>query len=195
MEINASHFSSFFKKFAPAGNLTENQKQKLTSHLKVVSVREKTHLFKPDMTCKEIHFIVEGLFMSYELVKGEEYPISFFQANEFMTDLHSMSTPSAARSGLVCLKNAVLISIPIYTWKQLCDEDRHFDELAKALKNKQFSKLYRRITRLIKGNTEDRLQQLNTIFPGILNVISQHLLANYFGVTDQAISKATSRLK
>jgi signal-transduction protein with cAMP-binding, CBS, and nucleotidyltransferase domain len=194
MVINDSCMTTFFNFFDPTGILTETKKNRVMNNIKMLSVPQKTHLISPDVICKDIYFILEGLFMFYECVDKKKAPIAIFQADDFIIDLLSFTTLRTARLGLICQKNAVVMSMNIYAWKQLCDEEPYVDELFNTYNKKQTSKGIERTRQLIKGNTEDRLQTLNLMYPGVLNFISQKYLADYLGVTEQAISKAKARL-
>jgi CRP-like cAMP-binding protein len=190
MEINELEFTTFLTVLDPEKQLMDAHKTKLTSKMKVLRLHEKEHLLKPDTTCKDIYFVLDGFIMFYELVGKAKEPINFFQANDFIIGSPSLLTPGTANAGLFCQKKSVVMHMNFHAWKNICDEEPFIAELMSNYSTKQVLKSFQRNRILMKGNTEDRLQTFNQEYPGILNFVSQKYLGNLLGVTEQAVSKA-----
>lgn len=194
MEINELNFTTILNVLDPECQLMDAQKAKLKSKMKVLTIPEKTHLLKPETMCKDIYFVIDGFIMYYELAANEKEPINFFQANDFIIGLPSLLTPGTANVGLFCQKKAVVMHMNFNAWKSVCDEEPFIADLMSTYKTKLVLTCFQRNRILMKGNTEDRLQTFNREYPGNLNFVSQKHLGKLLGVTEQAVSKAKSRM-
>ncbi|MBG6236616.1 signal-transduction protein with cAMP-binding, CBS, and nucleotidyltransferase domain [Pedobacter sp. CAN_A7] len=194
MEISELNFTTIFNVLDPAGQLMNTHKNKLISKMEVLTLSEKTHLLRPDKICKDIYFVLDGFIMYYEQTGKQKQHINFFQANEFIIGTPSLVTPGTTNAGLFCQNKAIVMHINFHAWMSICEEEPFITELMNTYNVKQVLKNLNRNRILMKGKIKNRLHTFNKEYPGVINFVSQKYLGDLMGVTEQAISKAKSRM-
>ena len=190
-----SDFTLFFKLFDKKNNMTNAQKQLIIDNLKVSRIDRNTHVLQPGMICKEIHFVVEGHLRSYFVDSEKNNTINFYSPGSFITDMPCLTDASPARWGICSHNKGVLLSVNIYTWRKLCDENPYINNAFIAMLIKQLEKA-NKLGYILRGcTTEESIMHLKELHPGILNIMPQIHLASYLKVTGQAMSSVIKSLK
>lgn len=187
---SATHYESLFRALDPLGILSKKQKDVIFLNFTLCSIKAQSQILSPDETCREVYFVLEGMFRAFTDQDGKEKTTGFFNQHKFMTDMRILGTPRSSEMGLVAERNCIVLKMSILNWKHLCDIYPDFKGITGNYIIDLLVGSNDLLIRTLENSTKENIEHLKVLFPGILSVVAQKNIASYLGLTEQGMSKA-----
>lgn len=142
-----------------------------------------------------IRFVISGLIrLSYEDATGRHLTKSIIQPQNVFASVAALMGGSSSFSA-VALADALVISLPYPTMRQLADSHMAWEKVASFLFMRLAQSKEQREFELLTMSAEQRWQRLCAREPRLVASISQAELAALIGITPVALSRIKGRKK
>lgn len=173
--------------------LSENEKNELSSHFKLVSL-DKGELFLDfNDICSKIAFIQEGLMEMLHIDDFSEKTVDFFFSYSFATDYKSFLLSIPSETQIKALKKTKLLVLEKQALDNLYDKNIKYQKIGRIIAEKFYLEFAERI-RLQTLPPKFRYEKLCVEHPELIQKIPQYKIASFLGVTPEWLSKLRSKL-
>jgi len=147
-------------------------------------------LIKEGYTCKEIAFVVSGLFRSYYYSSsGEEVTYCFTFSNSFAGAYSSFLAQKKTVENIQALTDSVLFTISRDDIVRLEKSSYNWLKFFKVIAEQEYIAMEKRIFILQKETAEKRYEDLIVNQPDFLQLIPLSYLSSYLGITQRHLSR------
>lgn len=159
------------------------------SLLKTKDLKKKEHLISEGSVCNFIGFVSSGTLRSYVRNDEEEFNNDFYFDNDFVSAYTSFLTQTATNCNIEALTDCTIHYISYQKLNNLIAQDSAFLKLSKYISDTYFIRKCKRETSFLKYSASQRLENLNSLYPGIEQRVSQYHIASYLGVKPESLSR------
>jgi CRP-like cAMP-binding protein len=172
-------------------NLLTNDEIALLESKAVYKKLDKGDFFiKEDKTCKEVGFVISGLFRSfYYSSSGEEVTYCFTFANSFLSAYSSFLSQTNTIENIQALTDIELLTISRDEVLKLEESSTNWLKFFKLIAEQEYIKMEKRVFILQKESAERRYEDLLTNEPEYLQLIPLKYLSSYLGITQRHLSR------
>ncbi len=145
---------------------------------------------KEGYTCKEIAFVVSGLFRSYYYSSsGEEVTYCFTFPNSFAGAYSSFLSQNKTVENIEALTDSVLFTISRDDILRLEKSSYNWLKFFKVIAEQEYIGMEKRIFMLQKETAEKRYEDLVANQPEFLQLIPLSYISSYLGITQRHLSR------
>mgnify|MGYP006160260391 CR=1 FL=1 len=170
--------------------LTEEEIDSFCELLVPKKIKKGEFFITEGKTCKQIAFIVSGLFRSfYYSSEEEDVTYCFTFENSFLAAYSSMITQLPTEENIQALSDCELLVISKEKMDQLEKSSTNWLMLSKTIAQSEYLKMESRVFMLQRESAETRYHNLVENHPKYLNSIPLNYLASYLGITPRHLSR------
>jgi CRP-like cAMP-binding protein len=145
---------------------------------------------KEGKTCKEVAFVVSGLFRSFYYSSSiEEVTYCFTFSNSFVSAYSSFLSQTKTAENIQALTDIELLTISRDEILKLEKSSTNWLRFFKFIAEQEYIKMEKRIFILQKESAEKRYQDLITNQPEYLQLIPLNCLSSYLRITQRHLSR------
>lgn len=153
-------------------------------------LNKQDYFIKEGETCKEVAFILSGIFRSFYISdKVEEITYCITFPNNLMTAYSSFITGQNTVENIQAITDVELLIIPKSTIDDLVKENSNWMKFLKIVAEQQYIELEKRIFQFQKNSALQRYRDLITHQPEYIQHIPLQYLASYLGITQRHLSR------
>lgn len=153
-------------------------------------IKKGDFFIKEGYTCKEIAFVISGIFRSfYYSSLEEEVTYCFTFSNSFISAYSSFLSQTKTAENIQALTDAELLIIPKEEILKLERSNINWLKFFKCIAEQEYIKMEQRIFILQKESAEKRYQDLLVNHPEYLQLIPLNYLSSYLGITQRHFSR------
>jgi hypothetical protein len=150
----------------------------------------KEFLSRQDEVSEDIFFIVQGLTRSLiQDRQGDEHTIHFSMENQFIADYSSFMTKTPATNSIQALKKTKVVVMPRTAVEWGYKNLRQGDKLGRMIAEYYFIYFDNRLKNQYLYTAAQRYENIIRVFPNIHNLVPQHMIASYLGVSPVHLSR------
>lgn len=190
-DIEAS-YQRLFAGFDQVHPLSEETRQYLTSHAVVVRYRPKEVILEYAETCNYLLFCTQGLVSSNFIMEGEEKIVWFMGAGDPVVALDSWYDRQPSEEKLVALQEATFIALKQDQYDLLLESHPDFSKLMFRFTELHLQLIVKR-TKWQQYSTEGKVANLAMLYPHLLQLLPNTLLASYLGITRKTLSRIRNK--
>ena len=147
-------------------------------------------LIQEGKTCKEVSFVISGLFRSfYYSSSEEEVTYCFTFSNSFVSAYSSFLSQTKTVENIQALTDMELLTISRDEILKLENSSTNWLKFFKFIAEQEYIKMEKRIFILQKESAEKRYQDLLSNDPEYLQLIPLNYLSSYLGITQRHLSR------
>lgn len=177
----------YFKSF---NVLTDKEIEELILIMSIRKIEKLDFLVREGEVCKEVGFLVSGIFRSYYVSEhGEEITYCIIFPNNLLTAYSSFITGNATQENIQAISSAELMVIPKQEIVQRAHKSPNWLVFMKIMAEQQYIELERRVFQLQRDNAAQRYATLLKEQPEYLQKIPLQYLASYLGITQRHLSR------
>jgi CRP-like cAMP-binding protein len=140
--------------------------------------------------CKEIAFIVSGIFRSYYISdEGKDMTYCFRFPNQLMASYSSFISDSPSRENMQAITDADLMVLKKEMIDHIVKDDLNWTRFLKMIAEQEYLELEKRFFQLQRDNAAKRYEMLLGNQPDYVQKISLQYLASYLGITQRHLSR------
>jgi CRP-like cAMP-binding protein len=141
-------------------------------------------------TCKEVAFVITGLFRSfYYSTSEEEVTYCFTFSNSFVSAYSSFLSQTKTAENIQALTDVELFTISRSEILKLEKSSRSWLKFFKLIAEQEYIKMEKRVFILQKESAEKRYEDLLANQPEYLQLIPLSYLSSYLGITQRHLSR------
>lgn len=158
-------------------------------------VEKGDYFIKEGTTCKDVAFVVSGIFRSfYATSSDEEVTYCFRFSNSFVSAYSSFLTQRPSVENIQALTDVEQLMISRDDILKLEESSANWLKFFKINAEREYIEMEKRIFLLQKESAEKRYEDLITNHPEFLQVIPLNYLASYLGITQRHLSRIRKSL-
>ena len=152
------------------------------------------HLLLAGSCCRELSFIVSGVFRLYCLADGKEANLHFFTENEFMADYGSFLHQVPARYSIQALENSRIVSFDYEILQEAYGRSKNWERFGRLMAQRFACIFSERLEKFLFMDGMDRYRALMHENPRIFDRVPLYHLASYLGMERESLSRIRQRL-
>ena len=148
------------------------------------------YFIRESETCKEVAFILSGIFRSYYILSnGEQITYCITFPHTFITAYSSFITGQGTPENIQALTPVELMLVSKDNLDQLASKNNNWMKLLKVMAEQQYIELEKRIFQLQATNAAQRYRDLINNQPEYIQEIPLQYLASFLGITQRHLSR------
>jgi CRP-like cAMP-binding protein len=181
-----------FKDIAP---MQDSDMEILPSILQPQTVRKHDYLLKEGEVCRNVTFLVDGLFrMFYIDFKGSEINYSFADKNHFFVDFQSFIMQQPSHFYLQAMQDSELLVLPYPQIQQAYASSFAWNNFGRHIAEHVYIHMHERVEMLLFMTPEERYLHLLHTQPQLFTRLSLFHLSSYLGIKPESLSRLRRRL-
>ncbi len=178
--------------FAP---LTEEEWAELAPHLTVGTFKKQECFVREGMIAKEVGLVLEGEFRQFYTKDGEGRTTYFFFPDQLIGAYMSCVTGQPSPVTIEALSEATCIHFPYSVLQSLFNRYAGWQKFGRLFAEYIMVSLEERMAGLLLRTPEERyLELLAGDNEAIFQIIPQHYIASYLGITPVSLSRIRRRI-
>jgi CRP-like cAMP-binding protein len=171
-------------------HLNEEEKNLFLSYVQTRKVKKKQHLLLEGDVNRFAFFVASGCLRSYHLDEnGFEYIQQFAPEGWWIGDMYSLITQEPGHLYIDALLNSEILLISKANLEKLYLEVPKFNYYFRILAEKSLVSYQTRAMENLRLTAKQRYEKFCSRYPGLIDALSQKLVAAYIGVTPEFLSK------
>lgn len=136
-------------------------------------------------------FIVKtGFFKMFHLNENcREYVLNFYQSLDVIIPLSDISNNKISSVGLECISYGEILFFDMAKLDELIEERHILATLSLKVMSMYYKKKEKRELEILALNALGRYQALQENWPELLDIVPQHQIASYLGITPVALTR------
>jgi CRP-like cAMP-binding protein len=166
------------------------------SHWKQRSYKKGEFYNHQQNVCKELSFIINGVFRSYTIDEktGEEKNVFLYTANGFVVTFKSFVNQIPCDYFTQSLNDSLVLSIHITDLMTLYRQSHAWEKFGRLLAQEAFNITMTRIEGFIFKSPEERYLDLLRDHPDIFNSVPLYHISSYLGIQGPSLSRIRKRI-
>lgn len=146
--------------------------------------------------CKQLGFIVSGVFRSYTIDEktAEEKNVFLYSSNGFVVSFKSFINQIPCDYHTQALVDSTVIYINIFDLQDLYQKSHAWEKFGRLLAQEAFNVTMNRIEGFIFKSPEERYLDLIRDHPEIFNSIPLYHISSYLGIKGPSLSRIRKRI-
>lgn len=163
------------------------------STLKIVAKDE--FLLHAKEYCKHTFFVEQGLIRQFSIDdKGKEHIIAFATEGWLVTDRESVFFNQPSAYYIQAYEDSQVVIIDDDLLQYIAQKAPNFVRFNSRLLHNHIRHLQQRINLLLSATAEERYLKFVSMYPNILQRVSQNMIASYLGITPESLSRVRREL-
>jgi len=191
-------FKEFFTSKMP---ISEEEWQRIQEKIKIKTYEKGDVIHHIGDVFEDMMFINKGVVRSYFIdPSGRDFTwqIHFFHPhanlkNLFVVDFASFSQQQPSLMTFEALESTEVYAISYQDREALFSVDKKWEHFGRKVSEEVYSMNYYRTVSMLVDSAEDRYQKLLSESPELFEVVPQHYIASYLGITPQSLSRLKKR--
>jgi CRP-like cAMP-binding protein len=185
---NYDHLFQFIEKHV---SLTNADKELIKPLINEQQYQKGDVLVRQGKVCKELKFVISGVYRVYKLDDGKEVTsyFNYENRNPFVASFVSLLTASPSNEIVECIEDGELLSISYNDWMELYKKSGNLNTFGRLMAEFNYVLAMERIESLQYHSATDRYESFLKLYPTLLNRIPHHYVASYLGVAAESLSR------
>jgi CRP-like cAMP-binding protein len=179
-------FSGFLKSLAP---FSETELDAAKALFKIITLQKNDFFVKAGHFSDRIAFVQSGLLRSYFTTNEKEVTTFFAQHGSVCLDAHSFFGLKPSQESIQAIIKSELLVIYREDLYSLYSENWKWQQVGRLLIERYFVASEERTIALQSKTAHELYEQFAAEFPDVLQMVSQHYIASYLGITPETLSR------
>lgn len=183
-------FAPIIKNISRFIDLTDQEKEILVSHLRIIKVKKKQFIVQPDFVCQYRSYVLKGALQTYLVTnEGQEHVIALSVEDWWTSDFASYITQQPATLFVEAIEDTTLIQLSYKNEQELYEQVPKFERFFRLQVERSGVAIQKRMLWSLSKTAEERYDDFVKRFPTFLQRFPQYVIASYLGMTTQFLSK------
>ena len=169
--------------------LSSKNYHKLLLNLKTINLKKNDYLIKKGEICKFIGFLESGILRSYISKEKLEHNVDLYFPQETVSSYSSFLTQTPSLENIQAISDSKIFILDLTNFNKLINTNRDFLRLSKYISDFFFIKKNKREYALLLHSATERYNILLKSHPQIENLVHQHQIASYLGISHIHLSR------
>lgn len=176
--------------------VTDQEFEELLRYCTYRRLRKYQHLLVEGQPCEHVYFVLSGCLRLHKTdSSGRDQTLELAIQNDFLSDRISLSTRQPSEFGIDAVTNCEVMAIDANITAAMQHSPTGFGKRIGIIMQMLLAKHQRRITTLLTLTAEERYIELLTTQPRLVEMVPQHMIASYLGITPSTLSRVRKQLE
>lgn len=182
---------SLFDSIVP---LSDADKNLINQHTRIESLKKGTLYCEQGRVCKQMGFVVDGVFKIVRTnANGEEYILYFTNEGHFVIDIESFYAQTPAEEKIEALTACMVITMTKSSYDFLEKEIPDFSRIINQIKEKALLAKYKLKSEMLVDDAATKYKKLLERQPGVVQRVPQSQIALFLGITQYTLSRIRAK--
>ncbi len=170
--------------------ISDSELKEFLSRLKTISINKHTLVCKPGTYAKEVYYVNSGLLRVFVTdAGGVEHTIHFAMPHTFVSEYSSFLTQTPSSYSIEALQQSEVVVMPREAIEWGYEHIHSGNEIGRLIAEYYYVFQDNRIKSLFTQTPKQRYDNLINIYSNIHNLVPQHMIASYLGITAVHLSR------
>lgn len=175
-------------------DLTPSECELITSYFKPKKYRKHQYILQEGEVCRMETFIVSGCTRTYEIDdKGQEHVLQFGMEGWWVGNMYSFLSETESDINIDCLQDTEVLQITKSNLEELYDRVPKMERYFRILVQNAYIAAMNRISSNLTLSALERYREFISRYPAIEQLVPNHQIASYLGITPQSLSRVRSQ--
>ncbi|MBW3519825.1 Crp/Fnr family transcriptional regulator [Flavobacterium sp. NKUCC04_CG] len=175
--------------------LSTSELNQIDAYIVKRTVEKAAVLLEENKVCRELMFVVSGVLRSYYWnYKGEQVTSCIAFDNEFMAAYPSFIQQQKSQETIHALQHTEIEAISFENLEKLYDSSMAWQKIGRKLVENQYVFMNQHFTEFQQQNGSHRYEYLLKNYSKQLNLIPQHYIASYLGISTRQLTRIRKSL-
>jgi CRP-like cAMP-binding protein len=193
--MEAENYNLVLKNVCKHISLSADEKDFFISLLEPKTFKKKWLHFKAGEICKVSAFVTRGCMKGFTVDKdGGEHILNFAFADWWIADLYSIISQKPGVINIEAIVDTDVLLLSRDNQEKLYSKIPAFERFFRILVENALVASQQRLINNMSMTAEERYVQFVQKYPAVLELVPQHSIASYLGITPEFLSKIRARL-
>jgi CRP-like cAMP-binding protein len=170
--------------------LTDNEFEYISSFFTTRKIRKHQFLVQEGDPVLNEFFVIRGCLKAYQADEnGKVHILQFATEQWWITDYQAYFNQTPASIHVDCIEPCELLSLSLYNREKLCSELHKMEHFFRMKLTARCTALQQRMLYMMNSTVLQRYEQLNQLYPELLQRVSKQHIASYLGVSRETLSR------
>ncbi|MEM9549453.1 MAG: Crp/Fnr family transcriptional regulator [Bacteroidota bacterium] len=174
--------------------LTADEIDFLHQKVPILSMKAGEYLLREGQISSAFYFVIEGVIRMHYLVDGLEKTTFFYEKNDFVSSYESFTKQVPSPHNLQTIKDSKVAVFSMEVVGEILSLFPRFEMLSRIVMEEELSTYQDMIASFVTRNAEQRYDELLQNRAHLLQLVPQHQIATYLGVSPETLSRIKKRL-
>ena len=171
-------------------SLSDDQLDYFYSRLRPQRYRKGQTIIREGDRVSSEYFVLDGYLKSFYINEDMRmFILQFAMAASWISDYNALYDGTRATTNLDCITDVELLCLSSGDKEELCHEIGPLGLFFRWRVNRDYVAAQKRLLSFMSNNTRHRYEELIAQYPQLHNVVPNHLIAAYLGVSREPISR------
>lgn len=187
MNSDTENIRSFMSNYI---EINDKEWEYFSSMFRFKNIAKKEIVLNEGYICKDVFFVLKGLLKTYTTdSKGIKKTFHFSRENTFATDYESFLKGTPSKYSIQAIEETTVALMSIETLQNAYKTLRFGNKLGRILAEIYFFIYSDKIQSIYTQTPLERYNNMNTLFPNILQRVPQYDIASYLNITPVHLSR------
>jgi len=158
-------------------------------------IKKRQFLLQEGEVCRHLAFVNSGCLREYTVDhKGEEHVIQFAIKDWWISDLNSFLSGSSSTHNIDALEDSDVLLLEREARDKLLETVPKIERFFRLLLESNYLATHKRINDSLAASAEERYLAFNETYPALVELVPQHHIASFLGITPQSLSRIRKEL-
>ncbi|NTW52937.1 MAG: Crp/Fnr family transcriptional regulator [Chlorobiaceae bacterium] len=174
--------------------LTEEDLDFFKPYLVEKTIERDGYLLTEGGCCRDMSFIVSGVFRMFYLSDGKEINAHFFLANDFMAEYCSFLNQKPSKYSIQALERSVVVTFSHEVLIEAYKRSKNWERLGRMMAEQFAGLVSDRMEKFLFMDGTERYLSLMQENPKIFDRVPLYHLASYLGMERESLSRIRNRI-
>lgn len=174
--------------------LTEDDLDFFKPHLVEKTFEKDGQVLTEGSCCREMSFIVSGVFRMFYLSGGKEINAHFFTENDFMAEYCSFLYQKPSKYSIQALERSVIVTFSQEVLLDAYKRSKNWERLGRLMAEQFAGQVSDRMEKFLFMDGKERYLSLMQDNPRIFDRVPLYHLASYLGMERESLSRIRNRI-
>jgi CRP-like cAMP-binding protein len=186
-------FAKIYASFSSLISFSEEEIKGFMPLLAIKNYRKKDILLQQGDIANEIFFINSGFTRNFITnSKGEEITTHFTMEGDYVTEYASFLKQRPASCTIQALDDVEAVILNRDALQYGYEQVKEGNKMGRMIAEEYFMFAVDKLEEIYADDILDRFDRLNETYPGIHQIVPQHMIASYLGITPVHLSRLKS---
>ncbi len=186
MEKELIQFLEFINEFVP---LTFDDVKHVMPSIKLIEFDRKEVILDTNEKCRDVYFVIEGLFRIYNIKDGNEINMAFMSEGEFFTDYESLVSGENCKCRIETIEKTRMLLLPYENLLEGYDKSHMLERLGRLMVERAMINMISLNNSAANIKAEQKYAEFEENNKELVNRIPLKHLASFIGITPESLSR------
>ncbi|MGG0274923.1 Crp/Fnr family transcriptional regulator [Bacillus rhizoplanae] len=175
--------------------LNEEEQQAIVKDILIEEYKKGTMLLRQGDVPTKCYFVLKGCVRQYSIDEtGKEVTSNFYTEEQAIANFNHHKQDKSSAYSLACVEDCILVVGDLDTEKDMYNKYTQLETMTRKMIEEKLGDMQDEMASFIASTPEERYKALLQKRPHLVDLVPQHQLASYLGITPESLSRIKKRI-